>query len=379
MSPTGRCAEPTPRRAGSPIGRPIAEHCDLHPRRARRAGAARRGGRALHRRRRGGARLSQPPGADGGALRAPIRSAARPARGMYRTGDLGALAGRTATSSSSAATTTRSRSAASASSSARSRRGCSAHAGGRARRWCWRARTAPGEQAAGRLSCAARGAREPVAARAARASGASAAGVHGAGGVRAARGAAADAQRQARPQGAAGAGGRCLCARRLRGAAWASRGDAGRDLGGAARRRARRPARQLLRARRPLAAGGQGDRAAAATALGVELPLPTVRGAGAVRPSPRSVAAGAQRAATAADRAGRARDGALPLSFAQQRLWFLRSWTGRAQAYHMPAGVRLDGPSGPRRRWRGALDRDRAPPRGAAHALRCDRWRAGPA
>ena len=46
------------RRAPVPIGRPIAEHAGLPARPARRAGAGRRGGRAVHRRRRGGARLS---------------------------------------------------------------------------------------------------------------------------------------------------------------------------------------------------------------------------------------------------------------------------------------------------------------------------------
>src|SRR5271167_1995656 len=37
------------------------------------------------------------------------------------------------------------------------------------------------------------------------------------------------------------------------------------------------------------------------------------------------------------------RDGTLPLSFAQQRLWFLAQLEGAGAAYHMPAGVRLSG------------------------------------
>ena len=37
------------------------------------------------------------------------------------------------------------------------------------------------------------------------------------------------------------------------------------------------------------------------------------------------------------------RSAALPLSFAQQRLWFLDQMEGVSQAYHMPAGLRLRG------------------------------------
>ena len=38
-----------------------------------------------------------------------------------------------------------------------------------------------------------------------------------------------------------------------------------------------------------------------------------------------------------------ARDGVLPLSFAQQRLWFLAQFEGASAAYHMPGGLRLRG------------------------------------
>ena len=66
---------------------------------------------------------------------------------------------------------------------------------------------------------------------AARAAGGESAGIHGAGGICASGVDAADAQRQAGPQGAAGAGGRRLCDPRIRSAAGRDRDEAGRDLG----------------------------------------------------------------------------------------------------------------------------------------------------
>src|SRR6202012_963004 len=38
------------------------------------------------------------------------------------------------------------------------------------------------------------------------------------------------------------------------------------------------------------------------------------------------------------------RDGALPLSFAQQRLWFLDQFSEASHAYHIPLALRLRGP-----------------------------------
>src|SRR5207244_4624791 len=38
------------------------------------------------------------------------------------------------------------------------------------------------------------------------------------------------------------------------------------------------------------------------------------------------------------------RDGPLPLSFAQERLWFLHQWQPDSSAYNIPAAVRLSGP-----------------------------------
>ena len=105
----------------------------------------------------------------------------------------------------------------------------------------------------------------------------------------------------------------------------AGRGAAGRHLGRGARRRPGGRHRRLLRPRRPLAAGDAG---------GVADP----RGASASSCrcdacSRRRRSAGWPRAVEAARRAGRGascrrscavpRDGDLPLSFAQQRLWFL--------------------------------------------------------
>ena len=68
-----------------PIGRPIANTAAYVLDGAARAGAGRRAGRALHRRRRRRARLPEPARADGGALhREPVRAEGR----LYRTGDL---------------------------------------------------------------------------------------------------------------------------------------------------------------------------------------------------------------------------------------------------------------------------------------------------
>jgi amino acid adenylation domain-containing protein len=49
------------------------------------------------------------------------------------------------------------------------------------------------------------------------------------------------------------------------------------------------------------------------------------------------------------------RDAALPLSFAQQRLWFLTQLDGATDAYHIPLALRLSGPLD-RDAWRQALD-----------------------
>ena len=72
------------------------------------------------------------------------------------------------------------------------------------------------------------------------------------------------------------------------------------------------------------------------------------------------------------------RTDAVPLSFAQQRLWFLEQLGGLGAAYHIPMRLRLRGDLD-----RGALVRragpHRRPSRGAAHHLPDGGRRAGPA
>ena len=188
-------------RSRVPIGRPIANTRALRPGRAWRAGADRRARRAVHRRRRRGARLPESPRLDAERFVAdPFARAAGGADVPDRRHRRAAC--RTATSSSWAASTTRSRCAASASSWARSRRRwrgirrC-------ARRWSCCARTRPGTSGWSPTWCRATA---PRGGRPARLRQAEPARLHGARRVRAAAGAAADAQRQGGPARAARAG-----------------------------------------------------------------------------------------------------------------------------------------------------------------------------
>ena len=196
--------------------------------------------------------------------------------------------------------------------------------------------------------------------------------VHGPLGVRGPRRAAADAQRQGRPPGPARP--RPRPARRgcrLRPAARADRGGPGRDLGRAARRRPRRRARQLLRARRPLAHGHPAP-GRIRDLFDVEAPLkdfieePTLARLARLR----RAGPGRRRRAARLPRSGRSTaQGPLPASFAQQRLWFLDQLEPGSAAYNIPAAVRLDGrststPSAAR------PQRGRPPTRGPAHHLR---------
>ncbi len=108
--------------------------------------------------------------------------------------------------------------------------------------------------------------------------------------------------------------------------------------------------------------------------FGVELPLrelfeaPTLADLAARVEA--ALRAGAAPAGSAAGPAARSlRRGALPLSFAQQRLWFLDQLEPGSPLYNMPVALRVEGPLDAA--VLALLSRgDRAPPRGAAHGLR---------
>ena len=285
-------------------------------------------GRAVRRRRRPGPRLPRPARPDRRALRArPVRRGRRAGSTAPATSPAG---GRTACSSSSAGSTTRSRSAASASSWARSRRRCSPHPAVARGRGAWPARTDRATSGWSPTWCRAAGGRARPGASCARILRGRLPDYMVPAGLRAARRAAAHRQRQGRPP--------ALCPAPERG------GRAGTRR---RRRRARRsrscwPAiwAEVLRRRAGRGATDDffelGGHSLLATqvvsrlrdAFGVELPLralfeaPTVAGL-AARGRAGAARDGARPRARRRSCRSRARTGALPLSFAQQRLWFL--------------------------------------------------------
>jgi acyl carrier protein len=82
-------------------------------------------------------------------------------------------------------------------------------------------------------------------------------------------------------------------------------------------------------------------------ALGVELPVATVFARSTLMTLAQAVAEASATAQALLPIAPTPRDGVLPLSFAQQRLWFLAQLEGVSATYHIPVALRL----------RGALDR----------------------
>ena len=102
-------------------------------------------------------------------------------------------------------------------------------------------------------------------------------------------------------------------------------------------------------------------------ALGAELPLRALFEAPTVEALARRIAGSGQSPRPAVEPVERT--GELPLSFAQERLWFLDQLEPGSPAYNLPGAVRLEGrlePGGAGRR----AHRGRPPPRGPAHPFR---------
>ena len=201
---------------------------------------------------------------------------------------------------------------------------------------------------------------------------ASAAGLHGAVGVRRARRAAADAQRQGRPQalpapdGAAGAvptrtSRRATPIEEVLAGIWAE------VLGSSASASTTTSSSSAAtRCWRPRSSRGCAMRSASSPACAALFEAPTVAGLAAA--SSRRWRRTAARRPSMPPLVRAPREQPLPLSFAQQRLWFLDQLEPGSAAYNIPAGGAVCRARSTSRALRSSAGRDRAPPRGAAHA-----------
>src|SRR5262249_39944738 len=88
--------------------------------------------------------------------------------------------------------------------------------------------------------------------------------------------------------------------------------------------------------------------------LGIDIAVRDVFACPAVKSLPQKIAGATRGPKMSAQRVSR--PAMLPLSYAQQRLWFLAQMEGGSQAYHIPIGLRLTGELD-RRALQRALDR----------------------
>ena len=132
-------------------------------------------------------------------------------------------------------------------------------------------------------------------------------------------------------------------ARGARGAADAARGAAGRPLRRGAGSRPARGGGELLRARRPLAGRHAADRADPRGARHRAAAPPRLRDADGGGPGAGGRGRSRSDRSAAPPLVPVSRATPLPLSFAQQRLWFLHQLEPASPVYNMPAALHLPG------------------------------------